>query len=67
MLQGQFGYGDAYGGRITATQRLVCEMTLRSGQIAWDWNSRAEDDYRKLSPTYGIRPGIDQIILPKKE
>ncbi len=64
ILQGQFGYGDAYGGRITATQRLVCEMTLRRGEIAWDWNVRAAEDYRKLSPTYGIRPGIDQIIRP---
>jgi dihydroorotase len=65
ILQGKFGYGDAYGGRITAPQRLICEMTLRSGEIAWDWNVRAGDDYRKLGPAYGIRPGIDQIIPPK--
>jgi dihydroorotase len=65
VMQGQFGYGDADGGRIAGTQRLICEMTLRSGEIAWDWNARAGEDYRKLSPTYGIRPGIDQIIRPK--
>ena len=64
-MRGQFGYGDAYGGRIAGTQRLICEMTLRSGEIAWDWNARAGEDYRKLSPTYGIRPGIDQIIRPE--
>jgi dihydroorotase len=65
VLRGQFGYGDAYGGRITGGERLICEMTLRKGEIAWDWNVRAGEDYRKLGPTYGIRPGADQIIPPK--
>jgi hypothetical protein len=40
-------------------------MTLRDGQIVWDWNARSAEDYRKLDPSYGIRPGIDQIIPPK--
>ncbi len=65
ILRGESGYGDAYGGRITGSQRLICEMTLRDGRIVWDWNARAADDYRKLDPSYGIRPGIDQIIPPK--
>jgi dihydroorotase len=65
ILRGEFGYGDAYGGRIAASQRLICEMTLRDGQIVWDWNARAASDYRKLDPQYGIRPGIDHIIPPK--
>jgi dihydroorotase len=65
ILRGQFGYGDAYGGRIAATERLVCEMTLLNGEIVWDWNARAAQDYRKLGPSYGIRPGIDRIIPPK--
>jgi dihydroorotase len=65
IMRGQFGYGDAFGGRIAATERLICEMTLRNGQLAWDWNARAAEDYRKLDPTYGIRPGIDRIIPPK--
>jgi dihydroorotase len=65
ILRGEFGYGDAYGGRITGSQRLICEMTLRDGQIVWDWNARSAEDYRKLDPSYGIRPGIDQIIPPK--
>ena len=65
VLHGQFGYGDAYGGRITGPDRLICEMTLRDGQIVWDWNARAATDYRKLDSEYGIRPGIDRIIPPK--
>ena len=50
---------------IPVKNRLICEMTLRSGQIVWDWNARGADDYRKLDPTYGIRPGIDRILPPK--
>ena len=65
ILRGQFGYGDAYGGRIAGAERLVCEMTLRNGEIVWDWNARAAQDYKKLAPDYGIRPGIDRIIPPK--
>jgi dihydroorotase len=65
ILRGQFGYGDASGGRIPATERIVCEMTIRNGEIAWDWNARASQDYKKLPPDYGLRPGIDHIIPPK--
>ena len=65
ILRGQFGYGDASGGRIPATERIVCEMTIRNGEIAWDWNARASQDYKKLPPDYGLRPGIDRIIPPK--
>jgi dihydroorotase len=65
ISRGEFGYGDAFGGRITGPERLVCEMTLRDGQIVWDWNARGATDYRKLDPAYGIRQGIDHIIPPK--
>ncbi len=66
ILEGDFGYADAYGGRIAGRQRLVCEMTLRAGEIAWNWNALGGVDYQKLGPTYGIREGIDQIIPPPK-
>jgi dihydroorotase len=64
LMEGDFGYGDASGGRITGKQRLLCEMTLMGGRVAWDWNQRVKDDYRKLGPTYGVREGVDQIIPP---
>lgn len=64
LLSGQFGFADAYGGRIAGTQRLLCEVTLKGGRIAWDWNGRAATDFRTLGPTYGVRPGVDQIIPP---
>jgi dihydroorotase len=65
MVSGDFGFADAYGGRISGKQRLRCEMTLRDGRIVWDWNARAAaGDFHKLPPDYGIRPGIDQILRP---
>ncbi|MEO7650832.1 MAG: amidohydrolase/deacetylase family metallohydrolase, partial [Bryobacteraceae bacterium] len=64
LLAGSFGFGDAYGGKIDGKQRLICELTLRDGQVVWDWNARSSSDFRKLPKDYGIRPGIDRIIAP---
>ena len=66
LMEGSFGFADAYGGKIDGRRRLICEMTLRSGEIAWNWNALGAEDYKKLGPTYGIREGIDQIIRPKR-
>jgi dihydroorotase len=66
LLEGEFAFADAAGGRITGKRRLRCEMALKDGEIAWDWNARGAVDYRKLPPTYGIRPGIDHIVRPPK-
>jgi len=48
----------AYGGRVTARgAALICEMTLRDGQIVWDWNARAAADYHKLGPSMAFGRG----------
>jgi dihydroorotase len=39
--KGTFGYLDVIGGRIEGRERLVCELTLRSGRIVFDYNGRA--------------------------
>jgi dihydroorotase len=65
LMEGAFGYADAYGGKIDGRQRLICELTLRAGEIAWNWNALGAGDYKKLGPGYGIREGIDQIIRPR--
>lgn len=64
--KGDFTFRDAEDATIKGHERLRCEMTLKDGVIAWDWNSRAGIDYKKLAPDYGIRPGIDTIVLPPK-
>jgi dihydroorotase len=63
VLQGPFRYADGSLGTIEGDRRLTCEMTLKGGRVAWDWNARAGTDYRKLPKDYGIRP-VDKIILP---
>jgi dihydroorotase len=64
--KGDFGFRDSSDAMIKGAERLRCEMTLKGGVIEWDWNSRSAVDYRKLGPTYGLRPGADTIILPLK-
>jgi dihydroorotase len=64
ILEGRHRYRDASNGLIEGTQRLFCELTVRDGRIVWDWNSAVGVDYKSLSPTYGIRQGVDHIIPP---
>jgi dihydroorotase len=49
---GQFGFVDVRGGRITGNQRLGCEMTIRAGQIVFDFNGRAGSPWRKAPIVY---------------
>ncbi len=66
LMEGHFGYRDASNGKMEGHQRLLCEMTLKDGHVSWDWNSRTGTDYKTLGPTYGVRPGVDQVIPPPK-
>jgi len=65
LRSGDFGFADASSGKLTGKQRLICQFTLRDGKIAWDRNSRAADDYRKLGPAYGVRD-VDKVVRPPK-
>ena len=66
LMEGEFGYYDNSGGRVVSKQRLFCELTLKDGVISWDFNGRQGMDYKRLGPRYGIREGIDQILVPKQ-
>ena len=48
---GRFGLVDAQRARLLATKLLICEMTIRDGQVAWDRNGRTAIDYREA---YGL-------------
>lgn len=63
---GEFQYIDSKSGRMRGTQRITCELTLRDGKVVWDWNGRAGTDYQRLPPDYGLREGIDVVVLPPK-
>jgi len=65
VLEGKFAFADVNSGTIPGNQRLLCEVALKDGRIAWDWNARAGVDYRTLGPGYGIREGIDFVVIPK--
>lgn len=65
LMEGRFRYADGSRGTIEGDRRLTCEMTLKGGQVVWDWNARLGTDYRKMPKDYGIRE-VDKIILPPK-
>jgi dihydroorotase len=47
VREGQFGYVDADGYKITGDQRLEAELTIRAGKIAWDLNGIAAKNYKQ--------------------
>ena len=42
---------------------FFCELTLKDGEVVWDWNGRAARNYKQLGDTYGIREG-EFLVLP---
>jgi dihydroorotase len=62
LMQGDFGYSDSDGGMVRGRTRLFCELTLRGGQIVWDWNARGGRDWRTMPNDYGVRKG--EAITP---
>jgi dihydroorotase len=45
LLQGEFGFTDAGGFRITGKEKLEAELTIRAGKIVWDLNGRSAKNY----------------------
>jgi len=66
VTDGEFAYVDSKSGRMRGTRRIFCELTLRAGAVAWDWNGRVGADYKTLGPDYGLRSGIDVIVKPNQ-
>ena len=46
LEQGTFGYLDGSDVRYPGSQRLVCEMTISSGQVVWDLNGLSGKPWR---------------------
>ena len=66
LERGTFGFTDVLGARMTGTQRLECELTLRAGKMMWDLNGISREDWRKLPPKYESQtdPKWDSTIAP---
>ncbi len=44
--KGSFGYIDVGGFKITGDKKLVCQLTLRDGEVVWDLNGLAAPAYK---------------------
>ncbi len=58
VRQGEFGFIDSSGAKMTGTRKLECELTVRAGQVVWDLNGRAAPDWTTLpaTPQGVVRP-----------
>ncbi len=65
LMEGTFGFYDNDGAKVSGKQRLQCELTVREGTIAWDWNGRQGVDWKTLPSNYGIRT-VDRLVLPPR-
>lgn len=41
LVKGNFGYLDITNEKLTGTQKLVAELTMRAGKVVWDLNGMA--------------------------
>jgi dihydroorotase len=53
LERGRFGLVDMYGARMDATERLVCELTVRDGKVVYDLNGLSRPDWKSLPADYG--------------
>jgi dihydroorotase len=44
--KGNFGFVDSLGGRFDGHTKLVCQLTIRNGNVVWDLNGLSKDDYK---------------------
>ncbi len=46
LEKGTYGYVDVAGNKITGDKKLVCELTVRDGEIVWDLNGLSATAYK---------------------
>jgi len=46
--KGDFGFVDAYKTRMRGDRRIVCELTLRAGKVAWELNGITREAWDAL-------------------
>ena len=55
LERGRYGFVDVKNGRIEGTERLGCEMTIRGGEIVFDFNGRVGAPWREADIDYPTR------------
>ena len=46
-FEGKYGFMDAGGNKIEASQKFEAELTLRAGKIVWDLNGLSAQPFKK--------------------
>jgi dihydroorotase len=46
--KGEFGFIDSAGAMNSGNQRIIGELTLRRGQVVWDLNGRASENWKSF-------------------
>jgi dihydroorotase len=54
LEQGEFGYLDMFGARLSGTQKLTCEMTLRDGRVVYELNGLSRPSWDALPKGYRV-------------
>ena len=52
LERGDFGFTDTNGARMKGNRKLICEMTVRDGQVVWDLNGISREDWKELPKGY---------------
>ncbi|MBF8184328.1 amidohydrolase/deacetylase family metallohydrolase [Nonomuraea sp. K274] len=46
LEKGEFGFVDSFAFRIDGKEKLVCELTVRGGEVVWDLNGRTAQAWK---------------------
>jgi len=47
LIKGNFGFLDINGEKMSGTQKMVAEITIRAGKIVWDLNGIVSPEVKK--------------------
>ena len=65
--KGQYGFLDVGGSKISGTQLLQCELTLRAGRVVWDQNGLAADPWEmQKAQTFEYKPGLKLTMVGRR-
>jgi dihydroorotase len=67
LEKGKFGFVDQNGGRLDASQKLICELTLRDGKVVYDLNGMTREPWDQIKPeSRGGDPRWDGYAAPPR-
>ena len=48
LQEGKFGFLDSAGARFDGNRRFIAEVTIKGGEVMWDRNGRAAQDWKSF-------------------